>query len=425
LEPPFGNPRSRGAGAGVAKRGGEAIRVFAAASAAYNARTSHARSDTMRAATRVLSGPSHEGLAMQSSAPPPNEPIRPTIVPEPPRGPIRVVLEQPRGSWLARGAKWLFSALILLVLVSWYAGSYYETDGDVQERWHSLSKFSLEKIAIISVEGTILGEEGFAKKQIDHVMNDDHVKAVVVRIDSPGGTVTGSDYLYHHLQKMAAERKIPLVVSMGAIAASGGYYIAMATGEKENTVFAEPTTWTGSIGVIIPHYDLTGLLDKIEVKDDSIASNPLKMMGSPTRKFPEAIRAEEQQILKGLVDSSFESFKEIVLASRPALRNEQALQDVVFTGRIFTAKQAVEHRLVDRLGFVEDAIDRAIELAGLDKENVRVVKYHRTQGLFEQLMYGPQSRRQQLDLAALLELSAPKAYYLCTWLPVVSLAPRP
>jgi protease-4 len=101
------------------------------------------------------------------------------------------------------------------------------------------------------------------------------------------------------------------------------------------------------------------------------------------------------------------------------------VQDTVFTGRIFTAKQALENKLVDKLGFVEDAVDRAIELAGLDKQNVRVVKYHRTQGLMEQLLYGPQSRRQQLDLAALLELSVPKAYYLCTWLPVVNLAPQP
>ena len=191
-----------------------------------------------------------------------------------------------------------------------------------RRRWHSLSKTATDKIAIITVEGTILGDEGFVKKQIDQVRDDDHVKAVVLRVDSPGGTVTGSDYIYHHLKKLAEDKQIPLVVSMGSIAASGGYYVAMAVGDTENTIFAEPTTWTGSIGVIIPHYDISGLLEKWDVKDDSIASNPLKMMGSPTRKFPEPIRAEEQQILQGLVDSSFDGFKEIVLASRPALREQ-------------------------------------------------------------------------------------------------------
>ena len=109
-----------------------------------------------------------------------------------------------------------------------------------------------------------MGEESFAKKQIDQVRDDNHVKAVVLRVDSPGGTVTGSDYIYHHLKKLAEERQIPMVVSMGSVAASGGYYVAMAAGEKENTIYAEPTTWTGSIGVIIPHYDLTGLLEKLE-----------------------------------------------------------------------------------------------------------------------------------------------------------------
>ena len=145
------------------------------------------------------------------------------------------------------------------------------------------------------------------------------------------------------------------------------------------------------------------------------------MMGSPTRKFPEPIRDEEQQILKGLVDSSFESFKQIVLASRPALRNNPNVQEVVFTGRIFTAKQAQENLLVDQLGFVEDAIDRAIELGGLDKENVRVVKFHRPQGLMEQLI-GMESRQPAIDLQSMLQMAAPKAYYLFTWLPAARAA---
>src|SRR5262249_6094014 len=143
----------------------------------------------------------------------------------------------------------------------------------------------------------ISGDDNFAKRQIDHVRDDDDVKAVVLRVDSPGGTITGSDFLYHHLKKLTRDKRIPLVVSMGGIAASGGYYISMAVGEAENTIYAEPTTWTGSIGVIIPHYDVSALLEKWEIKDDSIASNPLKMMGSPTRRLPEPIRAEEQKIL--------------------------------------------------------------------------------------------------------------------------------
>jgi protease IV len=354
-----------------------------------------------------------------------NDPLRPQLIADPARGPIRVIVEPPRGGWFASIFKWAFLILALLLIVGSYQ-SYRDagSESDLHEHWHSLSKDATDKIAIISVEGTIMGDESFVKNQIDRVRDDDHFKAVVVRVDSPGGTVTGSDYIYHHLKKLVEDRRIPLVVSMGSVAASGGYYVAMAVGDNENTIYAEPTTWTGSIGVIIPHYDISGLLEKYNIADDSIASNPLKMMGSPTRKFPEAIRAEEQQILKGLVDSSFEGFKEIVLASRAKLRDDKAAQDAVFTGRIFTATQAEQNHLVDRLGFVEDAIDRAVEMAGLDKHEVRVVKFHRPQGLLEGMLLGTQGRKQPIDLAALLELTTPKAYYLCTGMPGLTSAKR-
>jgi protease IV len=358
---------------------------------------------------------------MNAAATPPPDPIRAELAAAQARGPIRVILEQPRSSWIARGLKWAITLIILLVIISASIDKSRYGESELQEKWHSLSKTAADKVAIIAVEGTIMGDESFVKKQIDHVADDDHVKAVVLRIDSPGGTVTGSDYIYHHVKLLAEKRHIPLVVSMGSVAASGGYYVAMAAGATENTIYAEPTTWTGSIGVIIPHYDISGLLEKLNVQDDSIASNPLKMMGSPTRKFPEAIRAEEQAILKGLVESSFDGFKEIVLAGRPALRDNKDVQAVVFTGRIFTAKQAQENLLVDRLGFIEDAIDRAIELANLDKDDVQVVKFRKPIGLMEQLLFGgQQNRRPSFDLGAVLELASPKAYYLCTFLPGLS-----
>jgi protease IV len=319
--------------------------------------------------------------------------------------------------------KWV-ATLLLALFVNGVVQGDYASESDLPERWHSLSRKATDKIAIIRVEGTILGEEGYVKKQIDQVRRDDHVKAIVVRVNSPGGTVTGSDYIYHHLKKLAAEKKVPLVVSMGAIAASGGYYVAMAVGEAENTIFAEPTTWTGSIGVIIPHYDISELLEKWSIQDDSIASNPLKMMGSPTRSFPEPIKAEEKQILQGLVDSSFAEFKSIVLSGRPALRENKTLQETVFTGRIFTAKQAKENLLVDRLGFVEDAIDRAIELAELDKSEVRVVQFEQSMGLFQRALLGAESRKPPLDLSALWDLAVPRAFYMCTWLPGLGAAPR-
>src|SRR5262249_41128055 len=142
---------------------------------------------------------------------------------------------------------------------------YLQKNPRIEERYFSHSETAQQKVAIITIEGTILHSDGFAKWQIDQVAKDPDVKAVVVRVDSPGGTVTGSDYLYHHLKMLRDGehngRKVPLVVSMGGIAASGGYYLSMAAGDVPDTIFAERTTWTGSIGVIIPHFSVADLLE--------------------------------------------------------------------------------------------------------------------------------------------------------------------
>jgi protease IV len=341
-------------------------------------------------------------------------------MPDPQAGPLRVVIEEPR-KFGKFGRRLLWSALVVSLMFNfgnWASNQDYGGhDAEVHEKFQSHSRFAPDKVAIISVEGTIMGGEGFVKRQIDAVLHDSHVKAVVLRVDSPGGTVTGSDYIYHHLKEMIAQRKIPLVVSMGSMAASGGYYVSMAAGPNGQTIYAEPTCWTGSIGVIIPHYDLAGLLQKYDVQDDSVVSHPLKQMGSPTAHLSDELRKEERAILQQLVDATFARFKQIVLDSRPALKSDEESQKEVFTGRIFTAGEAKQHHLVDELGFIEDAIDRAIVLAGLDSSNVRVVKYQKPVNLIDQLVYGPSSRAPRFDLESLLDLAAPRAYYLCTLLP--------
>lgn len=361
-----------------------------------------------------------------STAPTSPTPIQAQLVPPPQSGPIHVVIDQPRSRFGAFGRRflWVVLGLSILMNLSLYGAyhSYYNDEQGILEQYHSLSKYASDKIAIISVEGTIMGGEGYVKHQIDRVREDENVKAIVLRVDSPGGTVTGSDYIYHHLKDLAKERNLPLVVSMGSMAASGGYYVSMAAGDHDKIIYAEPTCWTGSIGVIIPHYDVSGLLEKWSVADDSIASGPLKQMGSPTRLLSPEARIEERQVLKELVDTSFAGFKELVLSNRGKLRDNAKAQESVFTGRIFTAKQAQENGLVDELGFIEDAIDRAVTLAGLNKGDVRVVKYKKPGGVFAELLgESPIKQRGSLDLSALVDLTAPRAYYLCTMLPGLSL----
>ena len=346
--------------------------------------------------------------------------------------PQKIVLVQP-GGWFGRLGKLLWVALVISIMVNVSQkasyDSYFEpSTAQISEKYHSLSKEADDKVAVIRVSGAIMQADGYIKRQIDQVRKDKTVKAVVLRVDSPGGTVTASDYLYHHLKQMIEEREIPLVVSMGSLCASGGYYISMAASDQEDGIYAEPTTWTGSIGVVIPHYDLSGLLESWNVTDDSIVSDKFKQLGSPTRKLSDADRAEERQVLQTMVDLSFARFKDIVLAGRPGLRDNPQGLKAVTTGQVFTAGQARENGLVDRIGFLEDAIERAVELADLDKESVRVVKYTRyVPGLLESLS-GTQARSGpsfSFGLEALLDLAAPRAYYLCTSLPAILSNTRP
>jgi len=304
---------------------------------------------------------------------------------------------------------------LLLNLVFVVVGSMgADSDRRVRQRHFSHKAQAPDKVAIITIEGLIHeGEGGFVKRQIDQVRHDQSVKAVVLRVNSPGGTVTGSDYLYHHLGQLVSERRIPMVVSMGGIAASGGYYVSMAVGPRPETIFAEPATWTGSIGVIIPHYNAEELMTKVGIQQDSVVSHPLKGMGSVTR----GMTGEERDIFQALVNESFGNFKEIVKRGRPRFKDNAAALDKLATGQVFTADQAVKNGLVDKIGFLEDAVDQAIKLAGLSPEDVSVVDY-KPEFSFVQLLLGSQSRQPQFDpTAVLLEMSVPRAYYLCTLLP--------
>ena len=181
---------------------------------------------------------------------------------------------------------WLGFGICSLMLIGYVTSfaEYFNTTGGVSERFHSGAKFGSDKIAIIDIAGVIMEGDGFVKQQIDLIREDERVKAVVVRVESPGGTVTGSDYIFHHLRKLKKERNLKLVVSMGSIAASGGYYVSMAVGDEERAIFAEPTSTTGSIGVMIPHFNIAQFMTDWGIEQDSVLSHPLKGMGSVTRK---------------------------------------------------------------------------------------------------------------------------------------------
>jgi protease-4 len=348
--------------------------------------------------------PTAPAATLAAPAPPPQ-----IIYVQPPRQPLRRWF-----SWFGWMA-FFISLSVMLGMMTRYR-EYFDDSGGIQERFHSGNEQAQQKIAIIEVNGMIGTSNQFVQRQIERVRDDDQVKAVVLRIDSPGGTITGSDYIYHHLQELRQDRDIPLVVSMGSIATSGGYYIAMAVGDQPQSIYAEPTTTTGSIGVIIPHFDLSGLLARYEIKDDSLVSHPRKKMLSMTHPISPA----DRDVLEAYLQDAFGRFKDVVRAGRPAYREDQAKLDELATGEIFSATQAKNDGLVDELGFIEDAIARAADLAELGKDDYRVIHYKSPMTLFDVLGSAQTRTQEARPWQALLELSVPKAYYLSTSLPALA-----
>jgi protease-4 len=210
------------------------------------------------------------------------------------------------------------------------------------------------------IEGPIMDSKD-AVDEIKDYMDDSSIKAIVLRIDSPGGAVAPSQEIYSEVKKAAAKKKV--VVSMGSIAASGGYYIASAA----SRIVANPGTLTGSIGVIMEIPNLEGLMNKIGIKTEVIKSGKNKDIGSMFR----SMKPEERQLLQGVMDDVHEQFIRAVAAGR-----HMKVEDVrkIADGRVFTGEQAVKVGLVDQLGTLEDATRVAAKLAGIEGEPEVVTK---------------------------------------------------
>ena len=211
-------------------------------------------------------------------------------------------------------------------------------------------------IALIRIEGVILDPRE-AIQQIEHFADDSAVRAIVVRIDSPGGAVVPSQEIYAALKRVRDEGEKTVVASMGNMAASGGYYIAAAS----NTILANPGTITGSIGVIMEMTNIEELLDTVGVQSVVVKSGLHKDLASPFRPLSKDSRA----ILQHVMDDVHDQFIHAVAEGRDMeVEHVHALAD----GRIFTGRQALEANLIDRLGTLQDSIQLAADLAGLTEE---------------------------------------------------------
>ncbi len=244
------------------------------------------------------------------------------------------------------------------------------------------------------------------REELRKAEEDDEVRALVVRVNSPGGTATASDILYRELSLFKARRKIPVVAAIMDVGASGAYYAALAA----DAIVAHPTTVTGSIGVVMLTLNAEGLLQKVGVTPLAIKSGARKDMGSPFRGLTD----EERAIFQGIIDDLYGRFVSLIVKERRIPEDKvRAFSD----GRIYTASRAQELGLVDRVGYLEDALQLAKQRAGLSE--ARVIMYHRPRE-YRSNIYSGTAAPERLE-ASLAQLSSlligPGPRFLYLWWP--------
>ncbi len=251
--------------------------------------------------------------------------------------------ERPQKRHLFRKVLWLVTGIMGTVILM----NLFFPDIDLSTE---------DRIALIRIEGVIVDSQATVG-ELKKFGENPSIKAIVLRIDTPGGGVVPSQEIYDAVKRVRDKSNKAVIASMGSVAASGGYYIAAAT----DRIVANPGTLTGSIGVIMETANLEGLLQKIGVEGVIIKSGKYKDVGSPLRKMS----AEERGLLQAVMDDVHKQFIEAVAEGRSMeLRAAQVLAD----GRIFTGRQAKEAKLVDELGDLEDAIQLAAEVVGIEGE---------------------------------------------------------
>lgn len=238
-----------------------------------------------------------------------------------------------------------------------------------------LSQFlakSAPKIAVIEIKG-VISEYMSVIDNIQRAQNDPSIKAVVLAVDSPGGSVGAAQEIYTAVEKLRKHK--PVVVSMGNVAASGGYYVSLPA----NVIYANPGTITGSIGVIIQHVNVSKVLEKLGVKVENIKSGKNKDILFPNNK----LTPEQKKLIMETIQDVYDQFLEDVVKYRPI--NMETLKKYA-DGRILTGRQAKKIKLVDKLGNIQDAVNEAKALAGLEGKKVLIVRLRKEEGFLKKLL---------------------------------------
>ncbi len=259
------------------------------------------------------------------------------------------------------------------------------------------------KIAVIRVEGIIHGEQAKdVYRQLNAARQDKRVKGLIIRVNSPGGTISGSDQIYNEILKYRNKEGKPVVAFMQGVAASGGYYTSVAC-EK---IIAEPTTITGSVGVIFAHFGFHELLkDKLGIQPVIITSGPKKDWPSLFQPFTEEQR---EYIQEKLISPAYNRFVQVVAEGRKSSLTEAEVRRLA-DGSIFGAQEARDEKLIDDIGYLDDAIELVKSMAKIDK--AQVVEYRKPFSLAGFLSYRKPNFL-KIDRTTLYELSTPQILYL-------------
>ncbi len=277
-------------------------------------------------------------------------------MPPPPPPPRR------RGRWFA--VAFLTVALVFSILMNLVQmGAALAGAGEVHQT--VLAGQGADKVAVVPVTGLI---DDASNQQLDTVLKrveeDSAVKALVLEIDTPGGSATASDEMYHRVTRFKSNRKIPVVIAMRGMATSGGYYISAAG----DYIFAEPGCLTGNIGVLLPRFNFSQLMNKYGITETTLTATTKGHSYKNAGSMFQPENPQDEAYIQGLVDSTFAQFKTVVQTGRQGKLNDSAGD--IFSGKAFAASDALTRGLIDQIGYPDAAYDYAARAAGLSSRTI-------------------------------------------------------